>query len=97
VTFILSVRLSSSFFLSQIEKKNKIRLYKVKRTAAGFSIGKVWNIEDVKTVQNIDTNQFCMTLNKAYTWAVERPKEKMTFLAYVVDVRLVISLECCRI
>ncbi|KAM3589562.1 hypothetical protein VKS41_000421 [Umbelopsis sp. WA50703] len=72
-------------FLCLTQKKNKIRLYKVKRTAAGFSIGKVWNIEDVKTVQNIDTNQFCMTLNKAYTWAVERPKEKMTFLAYVVD------------
>jgi hypothetical protein len=29
-----------------------------------------------------------MTLNKVYTWAVERPKEKMTFLAYVVDVRV---------
>ncbi|KAJ2962979.1 hypothetical protein NQZ79_g1897 [Umbelopsis isabellina] len=72
-------------FLCLTQKKNKIRLYKVKRNATGFSIGKVWNIEEVKSVQNIDTNQFCMTLNKAYTWAVERPKEKMTFLAYVVD------------
>lgn len=81
------LQLNSKQLVSSTEKRNKIRLYKVKRTSTGFSIGKAWPIEDVKVIQNIDTNQFCMTLNKAYTWAVERPKEKMTFLAYVVDVR----------
>jgi hypothetical protein len=29
-----------------------------------------------------------MTLNKRYVWSVEKPPDKMVFLAYVVDVRV---------
>ncbi|ORZ26054.1 exocyst complex component Sec3-domain-containing protein [Absidia repens] len=73
-------------YLCLTQKRNKCRLYKTKRNQNGtFSVGKSWSLEDVKQVEVIDENQFSMTLNKRYLWSVEKPPDKMVFLAYVVD------------
>ncbi|KAG0167424.1 hypothetical protein DFQ30_006068 [Apophysomyces sp. BC1015] len=73
-------------YLCLTQKRNKIRLYKTKRNQNGtFSIGKSWSLDDIRQVEVVDANQFAMTLNKRYLWAVEKPKEKLIFLAYVVD------------
>lgn len=40
-----------------IEKKNNIRLLKVKRNNNGsFSISKTWSLDDLKQIQIIDVN-----------------------------------------
>ncbi|CAO3581957.1 unnamed protein product [Absidia cylindrospora] len=73
-------------YLCLTQKRNKCRLYKTKRNQNGsFSVGKSWSLEDVKQVEVVDKNQFSMTLNKRYLWSVEKPPDKMVFLAYVVD------------
>ncbi|KAF7721909.1 hypothetical protein EC973_003948 [Apophysomyces ossiformis] len=73
-------------YLCLTQKRNKIRLHKTRRNQNGtFSIVKTWSLEDVRQVEVVDANQFAMTLNKHYLWAVEKPKEKLTFLAHVVD------------
>ncbi|ORX62016.1 hypothetical protein DM01DRAFT_1315340 [Hesseltinella vesiculosa] len=67
-------------------KRNKGRLHKTKRNQNGtFSIGKSWNLEDIRQIEIVDKNQFAMTLNKRYVWSVEKPSDKMLFLAHVVD------------
>ncbi|KAI7886029.1 hypothetical protein K492DRAFT_156532 [Lichtheimia hyalospora FSU 10163] len=73
-------------YLCLTQKRNKIRLYKTKRNQNGaFTIGKTWSLEDIKQIEAMDANQFSMTLNKQYVWAVEWPREKLVFLAHVVD------------
>ncbi|ORZ08930.1 exocyst complex component Sec3-domain-containing protein [Absidia repens] len=73
-------------YLCLTQKRNKCRLYKTKRNQNGtFSIGKSWSLEDVRQAEVIDQCQFSMTLNKRYVWSVEKPPDKMVFLAYVVD------------
>ncbi|OAD71491.1 hypothetical protein PHYBLDRAFT_187571 [Phycomyces blakesleeanus NRRL 1555(-)] len=73
-------------YLCLTQKRNKVRLYKTKRNQAGtFSIGKAWSLDDIRQIEVIDANQFAMTLNKQYLWAVEIPRDKMIFLAHVVD------------
>ncbi|KAI9007517.1 exocyst complex component Sec3-domain-containing protein [Phycomyces nitens] len=73
-------------YLCLTQKRNKVRLYKTKRNQTGtFSIGKAWSLDDIRQIEVVDANQFAMTLNKQYLWAVEIPRDKMIFLAHVVD------------
>ncbi|KAI8143952.1 exocyst complex component Sec3-domain-containing protein [Fennellomyces sp. T-0311] len=73
-------------YLCLTQKRNKIRLYKTKRNQNGaFTIGKTWSLDDIRQIESIDANQFSMTLNKTYIWAVERPRDKLVFMAHVVD------------
>ncbi|KAI8091056.1 exocyst complex component Sec3-domain-containing protein [Gilbertella persicaria] len=73
-------------YLCLTQKKNAIRLLKVKRNQNGtFSVSKGWSLDDIKQIQIIDAHQFSITLNKPYLWAVERSKDKMIFLAFLID------------
>ncbi|CEP09602.1 hypothetical protein [Parasitella parasitica] len=73
-------------YLCLTQKKSAIRLLKVKRNQNGtFSISKAWSLDDIKQIQIVDAHQFSITLNKAYLWAVERSKDKMIFLAFLID------------
>ncbi|KAL1934170.1 hypothetical protein VTP01DRAFT_6352, partial [Rhizomucor pusillus] len=73
-------------YLCLTQKRNKIRVYKVKRNQSGiFSIGKTWMLEDIRQIEIVDANQFSVVLNKTYLWAVERPRDKFVFIAHVVD------------
>ncbi|KAL4211949.1 exocyst complex component Sec3-domain-containing protein [Rhizopus microsporus] len=73
-------------YLCLSQKRNTIRLSKVKRNQNGaFSIGKVWALDDIKQIQIVDAHQFSITLNKVYLWAVEKSKDKMIFLAFLID------------
>ncbi|KAI8364634.1 exocyst complex component Sec3-domain-containing protein [Radiomyces spectabilis] len=73
-------------YLCLTQKRNRFRLYKVKRNQTGtFSAVKSWLLDDIKQIEIIDANQFAMTLNKYYLWAVEKPKDKNIFLAYLIQ------------
>ncbi|KAI8382970.1 exocyst complex component Sec3-domain-containing protein [Blakeslea trispora] len=73
-------------YLCLTQKKNIVRLLKVKRNQNGtFSVSKGWSLDDIKQVQIIDAHQFSITLNKPYLWAVERSRDKMIFLAFLID------------
>ncbi|CAO3618885.1 unnamed protein product [Mucor fragilis] len=73
-------------YLCLTQKKSAIRLLKVKRNQNGtFSISKAWSLDDIKQIQIVDAHQFSITLNKAYLWAVERGRDKMIFLAFLID------------
>ncbi|OZJ04682.1 hypothetical protein BZG36_02547 [Bifiguratus adelaidae] len=73
-------------YLCLTRKHAKARIHKAKKNSnSSFSIGKTWALEEIKLVENIDFNQFTVTLNKPYTWAVEQPRDKMMFLAHIVD------------
>ncbi|KAI8066373.1 exocyst complex component Sec3-domain-containing protein [Gongronella butleri] len=73
-------------YLCLTQKRNKGQLYKTKRSQNGtFSISKSWNLEEIRQIQIIDNNKFTMTLGKRYEWSVEKPRDKLMFLAQVVD------------
>ncbi|KAG1089526.1 hypothetical protein G6F42_019947 [Rhizopus arrhizus] len=73
-------------YLCLTQKKSAIRLLKVKRNQNGtFSISKAWSLDDIKAIQIVDAHQFSITLNKTYLWAVERGRDKMIFLAFLID------------
>ncbi|KAI8332221.1 exocyst complex component Sec3-domain-containing protein [Chlamydoabsidia padenii] len=78
--------MGKSRYLCLTQKRNRCRLYKTKRNQNNsFSAVKSWSLEDIKVAEVIDKNQFAMTLNKRYVWSVEKPPDKMVFLAYIVD------------
>ncbi|KAI9254224.1 exocyst complex component Sec3-domain-containing protein [Sporodiniella umbellata] len=73
-------------YLCLTQKKSSIKLSKVKRNQNGaFSVGRSWSLEEIKQIQIVDAHQFSLTLNKAYLWAVEKGKDKMIFLAFLID------------
>ncbi|KAI8967455.1 exocyst complex component Sec3-domain-containing protein [Mycotypha africana] len=73
-------------YLCLSQKKNAVRLLKVKRNQNGtFSTSKAWPLEDIKQINNVDSHQFSFTVNKSYLWAVERGRDKMIFLAFLID------------
>ncbi|KAI7899871.1 exocyst complex component Sec3-domain-containing protein [Cokeromyces recurvatus] len=73
-------------YLCLTQKKNAMRLLKVKRNQNGtFSISRAWSLDDIKQIQNLDNYQFSIILNKTYLWAVERNRDKMIFLAFLID------------
>ncbi|GAA5808968.1 hypothetical protein MFLAVUS_002368 [Mucor flavus] len=73
-------------YLCLTQKRNAIRLLKVKRNPTGtFSISKTWSLDDIRQIKIVDAHQFAITLNKTYLWAVERGRDKMIFLAFLVD------------
>ncbi|KAI9302709.1 exocyst complex component Sec3-domain-containing protein [Cunninghamella echinulata] len=73
-------------YLCLTQKRNRCKLYKTKRNQNNtFTIGKSWSIEDIRQIEVIDKNQFSVILNKQYVWSVEKPVEKMLFLAHIVD------------
>ncbi|KAI9311227.1 exocyst complex component SEC3 N-terminal PIP2 binding PH-domain-containing protein [Dichotomocladium elegans] len=76
-------------YLCLTQKRNEIRLYKTKRNQNGaFTIGKKWSLEDIKQIEEVDANQFAMSLNKTYLWAVERPRENVSaqILGWICDI-----------
>ncbi|KAG2192485.1 hypothetical protein INT47_002164 [Mucor saturninus] len=73
-------------YLCLTQKKNAIRLLKVKRSQNGtFSVSKAWSLDDIRQIQIVDAHQFSIMLNKTYLWAVERSRDKMIFLAFLID------------
>ncbi|KAI8990352.1 exocyst complex component Sec3-domain-containing protein [Pilobolus umbonatus] len=73
-------------YLCLTQKRNVLRLLKVKRSQNGaFSISRAWALDDIKQIHNVDAHQFSITLNKPYLWAVERGRDKMIFLAFLID------------
>ncbi|CAO3701218.1 unnamed protein product [Rhizopus stolonifer] len=73
-------------YLCLTQKKSTIRLSKIKRNQNGaFSIGRSWALEDIKQIQIVNAHQFSLSLNKVYLWAVEKGKDKMIFLAFLID------------
>ncbi|KAI8888316.1 hypothetical protein K501DRAFT_329905 [Backusella circina FSU 941] len=76
-------------YLCLTQKKSTMRLLKVKKNNNGsFHISKTWSLNDIKQLEIANSHSFSITLNKTYLLFVEKVKEKMIFLAFLID--------CCK-
>ncbi|KAI9092400.1 exocyst complex component Sec3-domain-containing protein [Phlyctochytrium arcticum] len=64
-----------------VKKNLKIRLHKVKQIkGGGFSIGKTWSLDDIKSVESAEDTVVVVNLGKSYRWALDDTRKKAEFL-----------------
>jgi hypothetical protein len=75
------------WILLTVKKNGRVRLHKSRQNENGtFQIGKTWNLDDVKSFQDIDERGMVVTLLKPYYWQMDSRNDKFHFVSAVMRV-----------
>ncbi|KAH9460908.1 hypothetical protein Pst134EA_017220 [Puccinia striiformis f. sp. tritici] len=74
------------YILLAVGTTNHVFLHKSKRNTNGsFSIGKTWDIIDLRAVELLDESAFCLVIGqRSYTWLAENASERNKFVDVLV-------------
>ncbi|MCO5588234.1 hypothetical protein L7F22_042189 [Adiantum nelumboides] len=65
----------------------RVTINKAKRNANGsFSIGKDWDLNQLREISVDQSDAFTLTLSRSYSWGTEKPRDQILFLQSLVKV-----------
>ncbi|CAG8512919.1 2034_t:CDS:10 [Funneliformis mosseae] len=71
--------------VSKNGKVQKVQLHKAKKNPNDtFSIGRTWQLEQVRKIESVDNITFVITISKPYCWTTDSQGEKKVFLSQLL-------------
>ncbi|GES81230.1 exocyst complex component Sec3-domain-containing protein [Rhizophagus clarus] len=71
--------------VSKNGKVQKVQLHKAKKNPNDtFSIGRTWQLEQVRKIESVDNVTFVITISKPYCWSTDTQGEKDVFLSQLL-------------